>query len=410
MRRILFVDDEPHALEALGRLLRPYRKEWQPAFAGSGEEALALMDLGTPDVVVADMRMPNMDGAELLAAVRERFPNAIRIVLSGYGDAESVLRAAPVAHQFLTKPCDLGRLRDAIENASVLDQLLSDPRIRQTISSIGSLPALPGTCHALVQVLGSPGGGTAEEISEILSGDVGLTAKVLQLAGATASPGGEPITTVDAAVRSLGIRAFKRLLLCAELFESFPLPTCAPWFSLEHCQEHSRLVADIIGILPMSEHDRTYAEVAAYLHDVGKLVLGSRFAAELEAVRSRSRAEALPPHVIERELMGPTHAHVGAYLLALWGFPPAVVAAVARHHDPPNCVNAGASLDPPTAIQLADALAHHLDRSVTAHEPPGVRPDYLAGFWGVPKLGVWMEAAEQLVQERRSRAMTGRKR
>ena len=73
MKRILFVDDEPNILSGLKRMLRPQRKVWDVDFAVSGEAALAAMDLEPFDIVVTDMRMPGMNGAELLAKVKERF-------------------------------------------------------------------------------------------------------------------------------------------------------------------------------------------------------------------------------------------------------------------------------------------------------------------------------------------------
>ena len=72
VRKLLFVDDEPKVLEGLRRMLRPLRDEWDMAFARGGPEALQLLGRDAFDVVVTDMRMPDMDGAELLAQVRGR--------------------------------------------------------------------------------------------------------------------------------------------------------------------------------------------------------------------------------------------------------------------------------------------------------------------------------------------------
>jgi DNA-binding NtrC family response regulator len=92
--RILFVDDEPHLLDGLRRALRPIRREWNTAFAGGGEEALVVLAREPFDVIVTDMRMPGMDGAALLHEVVERYPNMLRLVLSGQSDLESVAKSA----------------------------------------------------------------------------------------------------------------------------------------------------------------------------------------------------------------------------------------------------------------------------------------------------------------------------
>ena len=65
MKRIVFVDDEPHVLQGLQRMLRPQRAAWQMTFCNSGPEALAALDEGACDVLVSDMRMPGMTGAQL---------------------------------------------------------------------------------------------------------------------------------------------------------------------------------------------------------------------------------------------------------------------------------------------------------------------------------------------------------
>ena len=90
--RVLFVDDETAVLDGLRRMLRDLRGEWDMTFADSGEKALELMRDKPFDVVVSDMRMPGMDGATLLSEVRRRQPGAVRIILSGYAETESVLR------------------------------------------------------------------------------------------------------------------------------------------------------------------------------------------------------------------------------------------------------------------------------------------------------------------------------
>ena len=103
--RVVFVDDEPYVLQALGRLLRPMRAEWHMEFASSAPAALEILAAGPFDAVVTDMRMPGMDGAELLDEVKRRHPHVVRIVLSGQADQASVLRSlgldAPVPVQAL---------------------------------------------------------------------------------------------------------------------------------------------------------------------------------------------------------------------------------------------------------------------------------------------------------------------
>jgi YesN/AraC family two-component response regulator len=104
MINILFVDDEPAVLEGLENRLRPLRKRWEMRFALGGQQALKEMERLPIDVIVSDMRMPGMDGAQLLDAVRDRYPQVARFILSGQTTEGGAQRLMPVAHQLLMKP------------------------------------------------------------------------------------------------------------------------------------------------------------------------------------------------------------------------------------------------------------------------------------------------------------------
>jgi DNA-binding NtrC family response regulator len=116
MVRILFVDDELRVLEGLRRTLRPMRDRWEMDFVASAVCALDSLDKRPFDVVVTDMRMPAMDGLALLNVVSGRHPGLIRVVLSGYSDVEQKVRAAGLAHTYLSKPCAIEVLTTAISS------------------------------------------------------------------------------------------------------------------------------------------------------------------------------------------------------------------------------------------------------------------------------------------------------
>lgn len=111
---ILCVDDEPNVLKALRRLLRggPY----DVITCESGAEALEILNHCSPEVIISDQRMPGMTGTEFLAQVKDRHPESVRVVLSGYADAASILESINRGHifRFLTKPWQDDDLREAI--------------------------------------------------------------------------------------------------------------------------------------------------------------------------------------------------------------------------------------------------------------------------------------------------------
>jgi DNA-binding NtrC family response regulator len=115
--RILFVDDEPFVLASLRAAFRKDRERWSLVFATSAVEALEQLGRAACNVVVSDMRMPGMDGEQLLRRVQTEFPAAFRIMLTGQADPAAVARLCPILHAFLAKPCEIAHLRSAIESA-----------------------------------------------------------------------------------------------------------------------------------------------------------------------------------------------------------------------------------------------------------------------------------------------------
>jgi len=103
---LLLVDDEPSVLSALRRLFR--MNGFAIEQASSGAEGLALMATKPIDLVISDMRMPEMDGAEFLEAVRQRHPDTVRILLTGYADIASTVAAINRGeiHRYIAKPWD----------------------------------------------------------------------------------------------------------------------------------------------------------------------------------------------------------------------------------------------------------------------------------------------------------------
>ena len=155
-------------------MLRGMRQEWEMQFAGSGREALDYLSKEPFDVVVSDMRMPGMDGAQLLAEVMKRYPQVMRIVLSGHSDPEKILNSVRVAHQYLAKPCDPETLKSVVIRAFSLRDLLADEALKCMISKMESLPSLPSLHAEIMEELRSPNA-TMQKIGNIISKDLGMT-------------------------------------------------------------------------------------------------------------------------------------------------------------------------------------------------------------------------------------------
>ena len=116
-RTLLLVDDEPNILQSLKRLLR--RGGYRILTAESGQEGLELLENNTVQVIISDARMPGMSGIEFLDKSRERWPDCIRIMLSGYTELESVIQAVnrSAIYKFFTKPWEDDLLQDHVKEA-----------------------------------------------------------------------------------------------------------------------------------------------------------------------------------------------------------------------------------------------------------------------------------------------------
>ena len=355
MRRVLFVDDDQQMLEGLQRVLRSNRQEWEMAFAQGGEAALAVLDCSSFDVIVTDMRMPGMDGAELLEKVRQHHPQVVRIILSGYVDLQATFRAVPVAHQFLLKPCNAGMLRVAIERACSSQNILHDPALARSMGTLGELPSAPRVYTALTQALQDPEV-SLQDVAAIVEQDVAIAAKVLQLVNSAFFGLAQNISSVQRAVAYLGITVLQSLVATAEAFRMFQQAQRIVGFSIDEFQEHAQLAVRISGMFSLPKYLADSAAMASLLHDVGKLVLAARLPKQFGKAIALAREQHRPLYCVEQEIYGVSHAEVGAYLLGLWGLPSFVTEAVAHHHAPTRVSHQ--SLDAVGVVYMANLLAH----------------------------------------------------
>jgi len=138
---VLCLDDEPNVLSALKRLFRG--KGWTTITAESGAAGLQVMAAQTVDLVISDMRMPVMDGAQFLAEVRRRWPDTMRLLLTGYSDVSAIIDAVNRGeiYRYITKPWDdndiILMVRGALEH-----QALSREKMRLEALTLAQNQAL----------------------------------------------------------------------------------------------------------------------------------------------------------------------------------------------------------------------------------------------------------------------------
>jgi HD-like signal output (HDOD) protein/ActR/RegA family two-component response regulator len=367
---VLFVDDEPAILSSLRRSLSVAR--FTVRIAGSGAEALAQLEQAPADIVVADVRMPVMNGVELLTRVRAAHPRACRIILSGQVDRETVLTAlaSGVARSFFTKPWDDGALRSRLEHLLSMRVDIESQGFPPQMCAVDTLPAVPVVYGELTRAVQERR--PFARIAQVVERDVGLSAKVLQTIN-SALYGQSRVASVERAITLLGIDTVQSIAALSSFIAGFDW-TPRQRSSLDGIVGHAvRVQRAAAALLRGRASDiAENAAAAGLFHDAGQIMI-LRFLPERHAQAAALMAAEPAISFLDAEVrLGHAqgaHTRVGAFLLDAWNMPDAVVQAALYHHEPAR------------ATEAASAVAHAVwwaDRTEAAlragAEPPAVPP------------------------------------
>lgn len=364
-KRVLFVDDEPMLLSGLKRSLHGMREQWEMQFVDSAGAALEALEKGPYDAIISDMRMPLMDGADLLDQVKQKYPDMVRMILSGQSSRGAVFRSIAQAHQFLSKPCDPQELSNRLSQAFGMRDLLENQAVKTVVSGLKSLPSLPALYEEVMTALRAEDPSFAQ-VAKIVSKDVAMATKILQLANSAFMGSSGRVSSLVHALTLIGLDNVRSLVLSVNVFSQFDdnarLRTTLPclW---DHSVAVSRLAQQIAAAENCGKVMGEECFTAGLLHDVGKVVLMAELPREymgLYTTKSPTSTEA------EREKLGCTHAEVGAYLMSIWGLPFPLVHAVAYHHHVGEATET--AFGPLTAVHAADAIVSEGDPSPLNHD------------------------------------------
>ncbi len=303
---LLFVDDELNILQALKRMLHPYRQQWAMTFCASGEEALKKLQTETYDVIITDIRMPNVDGSRVLFESYVYHPEMMRCVLSGYAERGQTLKVTGTAHQFLSKPCT----KDTIEN-----MVLRAQQLKARLPQFEIERANPNHDH----------------VSNLIASDIGMTAKVIQLVTSSFFGRSTPVFCPREAVTMLGIELIANLVGDTGIFCPF-LPADE---SLDIDQLCERALAAAQRSRKRAEQMHTPSREASIdflahsLNGIGSIVLAQQFPNQYMQTLQLMASRGLSHEQAELSVFGTTSADVSSFLLAIWGFPQDVVDRVA---------------------------------------------------------------------------------
>lgn len=356
-KHVLFVDDEPLLLQGLRRMLWSLREEWEMFFVEDGQSALNILQQHPIEVIISDMRMPGMDGAELMQQVLKRFPHVIRIMLSGDSDQNRILRSVVPTHQFLLKPCDAATLKHTVDRAYRLQELLKNDDIAKIVNGIVKLPSVPTLYTRLLREIQADNP-SLEIIGEIITQDLTMSARILQLVNSAFFNLPNRIKNPHQAVSLLGLNNIQALVLYVNLFSGDEDFKVVKGFSLKEIWNHSMKVGNlarkILSLEPHTAEQLGDAFCLGLLHDLGLLILAQIPQYRSIALSAEKGFESKEQLDQEYEMLGTSHAEVGAYLLGIWGLPDHFVETVAYHHRPSQL--GGIQNMALTALHVAESL------------------------------------------------------
>ena len=351
--RILFVDDEPNILQGIRRLLFRFQKQWEIDFAESGKEALEKFAAQPFDFLVSDMRMPNMDGAELLQRIKTKYPDTIRLVLSGQSDRDQIMRSVKLAHRYFTKPCQEDELIETISGLVQWRQKIVSSEVKKIASSISFVPSNVGIINELVAELEK----TAPNIGvvrNLVCQDIGLSIKLIQIVSSSFFGERKVIYDPGHAATLLGMDLLRKLLVEAEIYaegDEFGQKIARLCNASIEMANAAREIAEV-------RYDDVELQQQAYLSglltNVGKMILMHYAPEKYQQVVERVKEKRISLVDAESEIFGLTHTEVGGYILGLWGLPEKVIEAVYYYKDPAKFDRE--KFHPVTAVFLADTL------------------------------------------------------
>jgi len=280
-----------------------------------------------------------------------------------------------------------------LQKTAALNQLLTDEAIRRVVARIDTLPSMPASCVAIMEELQSEDA-SIRKVAGLIASDLGMTAKILQMVNSAFFGLYRQVTDVQDAVMLLGLDAIKALVLSVNVFAAFDTRRI-PFFDLDGLWQHSLAVAGcaqkIMTTVARDREQAAAAFLAGMLHDIGKLILAVNFS-DAYRVLLKGEPEASGERLAkEREMIGTTHAEMGAYLMGLWGMEPSILMAIAFHHTPLE--SRETAVGPLTAVHLANGFGHGLrpSREGSNSVAEDVDAAYIAALGAAGKVDRWRQ-------------------
>lgn len=339
-KTILFVDDEPQILKALKRSF--IDTDYEILIANSGSEALNIVASTPVDLVISDMRMPQMDGYELLKRIKDYNKDIIRIILSGYTDEKIVYKALlnNLAKSYLFKPWNNDELIQMIHHIFEIGTMLEDSHLSELVQNQEDLPTPKATYGQLISLI--EGDASTDEISKVIEADQAICSRVLRISNSAFY--GIKTSSIKQAITYIGLNNIKDIVLSCAIFENLKLPkTLEAYRNLlwRHASATSYYMSALYAKV-LNQKMPIEAFTIGILHDLGKVVILQKYPeVALQLYEQMHHYQEATTRELELTQLGFNHEKLGGLLLEWWDFPFAIVEAALYHHDPlsPKIIN-----------------------------------------------------------------------
>lgn len=339
MRRILLVDDEKQILQSLTRAF--FETDYDIYTAGSGAEALELLQTQEVDLVISDMRMPFMDGYELLRQIKTKYPKVIRVIMSGYSEERTIIKALVrnIAKIYILKPWNNEKLLQYVEQLFVTEDILNSNQLLALINGIEEFPTLPESYQRILTLIQDEA--NMKIIADEIGKDFAISSKLLQVVNSAFF--GVKTGSIHQVVVFLGLQNITSLILSTSIITAsndFHIDAQDYKLLWSHAL-HTNVILSFLYEKFLHKNLPETALSAGLLHNIGLVIADKLKITNFFAAIRRSHEE--PVNVLDMELeeLLVTHQEVGAYLLSWWELPFPIVEAALYHHRPfdPNIVH-----------------------------------------------------------------------
>ena len=329
MKKILVVDDEIQILKALSRMF--LETDYDILTAENGQEALKLIETNQIDMIISDMRMPILDGYQLLSIVKEKYPRIIRIILSGYADEKPMFKALlhNIATLYVFKPWNNNVLLESINKLFADSTQLSSDGLSDLIKDLGCTSCIPKNCEKMISLV------EAEDLEQLIiemEKDPDISSLLHQVTS-SAVYGVMPNTVKQAAIY-IGLPNLKCFLHWACVISATkqtPDINQSPEILWQHSYLTNRILLFFYEAF-LHKQPPDSAMFAGLLHNIGLIII-------VDALQKKGEIDQRSLTVndfirMENGDYEKQHQEVGAYFLDQWDIPFQMYEVALNHHKP----------------------------------------------------------------------------